>query len=62
MIDWGFIDDTDETRNNYKEQSEKPEVTLAEWLEQWEAAVLDGQSNISKKEAIRRYEQRQNDS
>lgn len=30
--------------------------TLEEWLDQWEAAVLDGQSSISREEAIRRYE------
>lgn len=30
--------------------------TLEEWLEGWEAAVLSGQSRISREEAIRRWE------
>ena len=29
--------------------------TLDEWLEMWEAEVEDGQSNISRSEAVRRY-------
>jgi hypothetical protein len=31
------------------------EITLDEWLEQWEAAVESGQSHISKDEAVKRY-------
>lgn len=30
-------------------------ISLEKWLEEWEAAVLDGQSSISREEAIRRY-------
>ena len=30
-------------------------MSLEEWLDQWEAAVEDGQSSISREEAIKRY-------
>ena len=29
--------------------------TLADWIDQWEAAVIAGQSSISREEAERRY-------
>lgn len=34
-------------------------TTLDEWMEAWERAVLDGQSSISRGEAIRRWEDEQ---
>lgn len=30
-------------------------MSLEQWLEEWESAVLAGQSTISKDEAIRRF-------
>ena len=34
-------------------------MTLEDWLEQWEAAVAEGQSSISREEAVKRYHQDQ---
>jgi hypothetical protein len=39
-------------------EMEEEALSLGDWLEQWAAAVEDGQSHISKDEAIRRWRRR----
>lgn len=34
-------------------------MTLEEWLEEWAEAVADGQSSISRAEAIRRWREQE---
>ena len=36
--------------------SEDNYISLETWLDQWESAVLDGQSSISRDEAVNRWE------
>jgi hypothetical protein len=40
----------------FRAKDPEPDTSLREWLEDWEQAVADGQSRISRAEAIRRWE------
>ena len=41
--------------SDYSFPQTKSDEKLEKWLKGWEAAVLDGQSSISREEAIKRY-------
>ena len=47
----------DESDMGVQQISSQPEVQLLDWLDRWEQDYADGQTRISRDEAIRRWEQ-----